>query len=219
MKKTNIFIIFIILISVTACTQRDSFEREHFLRIVELPQISVKFRPDAIADETYVFIDYSELLSTGEILTAQEMESLKEQASCWRSTTAAVGSAYNIVAVKMEDESEQRIYLGVNIGWNAEKEQFEHDMYERLQLQMPDGVTAWIMYAISGAGSGEVSLVYVFAYENAEWIEAFYNLGLFSLDDGEYRVEWENMGREPWITHWVGELSLHEQPFCLADCH
>lgn len=152
----------------------------------------------------------SELLRTGEFFTATQMEILQAQALDWRSATAGVSSSHRIFAIDSPDVSDQQIFISTG--------QREHGVYERLQIQMPDGVQARIIHAFSGAGSGEVNFAFRMVTDDSEWIEIFFFYG-FLCDDGEYHYRWENARREMFhpenfglTVQWLSELSPDELP-------
>ena len=151
-------------------------------------------------------IIYNDLLRTGEFVTAEQIEILKEQALNWQAVQTGVGGFANIIVIDPPDGSNQQVFISVNYG-------FEDVVYERLQIQLPDETQACIIYAGSGGGSGEVVLGYKFLKDNIEWIELFFN-SVFVFDG--VKSEWSDILGSQWEN--VTELSiemvqmLNEQP-------
>ena len=136
---------------------------------------------------------FSELLRTGEFITAEQMETLKAQALSWQSTHAGVGAFARVVAIDPPDGSAQQVY--VTFGDHFEG-RFVSGVYERIQILASEGIQVRSLGASSGAGSGEFYLAYRFTTDDYEWVEVFlgYADWLFYWSDVDAReAEWPNL--------------------------
>jgi hypothetical protein len=150
----------------------------------------------------------SELLRTGEFITAEQMGILKAEALNWQSTITGIGEIAEIVAIEPLDGSEQQVYISVYVWINNER---LFNMYEKLQIHNLDGAQARIISASSGAGSGELDIGYKLVKEDVEWIEIFY---IFAGDWETNGHQWQNVTeyRSEYI-EMLNELSPAERQF------
>ena len=115
-----------------------------------------------------------ELLQTGELITIEQMDILKAEASGWQSKIIGIGDFAEIVAIEPQDGSDQQIYIAFR-RFDPDKGEFVYENgYEKIRVQMPEGIQARILSAESGAGSGELLLGVRFVSEAYERIELFY---------------------------------------------
>ena len=131
-----------------------------------------------------------ELLRTGEFITAEQMEILKNQALSWQSVITGMGGFAHVVAIEPTDDSEQQVFISVV------SDQYDA-MYEKMLIQAPEGVQAEILSTGSGAGSGELIIRYRFFAENFEWIEFFFTFP-FDVDENAAPWQWQNITEEVW---------------------
>ena len=134
-----------------------------------------------------------ELLRTGEFVTAEQMEILKNQALSWQSSLAGMGGFAHIVVIEPADNSEQQVFISI------ESEQY-YAMYEKMLIQAPEGVQARILSTGAGAGSGELIIRYRFTAEDFEWIEFFFTFP-FDFDENAAPWQWQNITTELQITN------------------
>ena len=152
---------------------------------------------------------FSELLRTGEFITAEQMETLKGQALSWQSTHAGVGAFARIVAIEPPDGSGQQVY--VTFGDHFEG-RFVSGDYERIQVLVPEGTQVHSLGASSGAGSGEFNLAFRFTKDDDEWVEIFlgYADWLFRWDDFDAReVEWPKL-TGTFSEEWLQRINDYE---------
>ena len=138
-----------------------------------------------LAGSDIVSETFGELLRTNEFFTSEQIEGLKTKSLSWKSVRAGIGRFADIIAIKPEDNSAQQVFISF---YNNE---LKFDEYEKIQIQPPDGTQANIIYAGSGAGSGELVLGYKFIKEDSEWIEFFYAYAGNLIESNESR--WENV--------------------------
>jgi len=144
---------------------------------------------------------YNNLLRTSEFLTTERMEELMDLALSWQSSVAGMGAFAKVVAIEPSDGSNQQVFI--SIGWDQ-----DGAVYERMQIQAPDGVQARILFAGAGAGSGELNIGYRFTTTDSEWVELF-SAFTFDLEDGSEPWHWRN------VTEWAYDLDhrLHDRQF------
>ena len=139
---------------------------------------------------------YSELLRTGEFFTAEQIEELKTNSLKWQSVQAGIGGFANITAIDPSNGSNQQVFISlIEVSESADGIIVKFETYEKIQIQPPEGTQARILYATSGAGSGELVLGYKFTTKksgkNSEWIEIFYAYSENLRESKENK--WENI--------------------------
>jgi hypothetical protein len=133
---------------------------------------------------------FNNLLRTGEFLTAEQMETLKAQASSWQHAFAGMGSFAHIVALEHSDDSNQEVFISFG-GWIDGSPVFEQ--YEKIQIQVSCGTQVRIIGAAAGAGSGELDLAFRFITDDSEWVEVFFVTADGLYENGAAPLQWPNI--------------------------
>lgn len=150
--------------------------------------------------------DTPDLLLTGELVTAEQMETLKAEALSWQSRRFGTTNKADIVAIEPADGSHQQIYISFELLDEVDGAIIPSMApYERLKIQTPDGTQARIFQATGGAGSGEFSVSFKFETEDSVWIEAFWT----SWDDGIPRI-WKNVTQQD-DSDWLLDITPEER--------
>ena len=128
-----------------------------------------------------------ELLRTGEYITAAQMDVVKEEAVSWQSVITGIGEFADIIAVEPSDGLDQQVYIAIRRFDPGIGAHVYDNGFEKLHMQVSGGTQAHILFAVSGAGSGEIIVGFKFATEDSEWIEIFYYPGYMD------RGTWDNI--------------------------
>jgi len=166
-------------------------------------------RQSLTADNEITF-PKSELLRTGEFLTLEQIETLKTEALYWQSKVFGMGGFAIIIAIDPPDGSGQQVYISID-----RSEEFLYGcIYEKMQLQPPDGVEGRLIQAQNGGGSGELDVTFIFVTEDSEWFELFY---IYAGDLSEDTKMWETDGKwlnitesQPGYIKSVMEMPIYE---------
>ena len=145
------------------------------------------------------------LLSTGRIITAEQMFELIAQAKSWQSVNVGVAGETQIHAIEPSDESGQQVYISHireaydysditgAAAFSNNSVIYTFEPYRRITAVVSEGTQAMLIDAHPAGGSGEVILVYKYVSENSEWIEAFFVvLGPLLYEENTVQ-EWSNI--------------------------
>jgi len=134
-----------------------------------------------------------ELHRTGEYLTYAEMDEFKTQALSWQAARAGIPSFANVIVLEMQNDPNQQVYITVDSFMPYLFMPYTDRMmtYERIQIQVPDGVQARIIGVFPSAGSGETNIAYYFTENDSKWIEVFYAFGGSLIEDEN--AQWQNV--------------------------
>ena len=146
---------------------------------------------------------FSELIRTGEFITAEQLDKLKAQALSWQSAVVGVGGVARVVAIEPYDGSDQQVFVSQAI------DQWVFEEYEIIKIQTPYDAKVRIVSAFGGAGSGEFTLVYKFTTDDSEWVEVFAGYADWLCGDGTKR-EWPNMEwpiDDEWL-QWYADIGF-----------
>ncbi|MCL2125934.1 MAG: hypothetical protein FWH33_08120 [Oscillospiraceae bacterium] len=145
------------------------------------------------------------LLSTDEILTAEQIDDLKGQAMSWQLVDVGVAGETVILVIEPSDGSDQQVFISqirllydyndiIDISDLDYKPCiYTFETYRRIAAETSDGIRTLLIDAYAAGGSGEVILVYEYISDEFEWLEAYFGALVSPTYQNGSVQEWLNI--------------------------